>query len=91
MSQQERIKESRKKGSRASRTAETAIRAAGTTHQDVEQKLNAVDAAFDDYLATAGASATGPGVVVGEQQAHQVVRPLSDEALVQGFRQTSGE
>lgn len=89
MSHQERISK-RKERSRASKAEETGVRPAGNTHQDVEQKLNEVDAAFDDYLAAASASA-GPSVVVGQQQSHQVVRPLSDEALVQGFRQTSGE
>ncbi len=90
MSEQERISK-RKERSRALKAQGSVVRLAGNTHRDVEQKLNEVDAAFDDYLAAASASAAGPSVVVGQQQPHQVVRPLSDEALVQGFRQTSGE
>lgn len=90
MSEQERRHKRREK-QRNTKAEETPIRPIGNRHEDVERKLKEVDAAFDDYLATAGTSAVGPSVNVGQQQSHQVVRPLSNEALVQGFRQTSGE
>ena len=59
-------------------------------HEDIEKKLSELDSALDDYL-TATSQPAPDSVVVGHQQPHQVVQPLADEVLVQGFRQTSGE
>lgn len=69
-----------------------------TNTQEASEQLRKLDASIDEYLANP--TAAGPSVVVGDQQRHQVERPtqnaqeeryLSDERLVRGFHQTTGE
>lgn len=66
--------------------------------QEAGEQLKKLDASIDEYLANPVAA--GPSVVVGDQQRHQVESPtqnaqeeryLSDERLVRGFHQTTGE
>jgi hypothetical protein len=90
MAEQERIQR-RKQRQKSSQRTESMVSPATSDarYEDAEKKLSEVDAAFDDFLAT-NQPATG-NVVVGQQQPHQVVKPLSNEAFVRGFHQTSGE
>jgi hypothetical protein len=56
--------------------------------REVEKRLQELDTAIDDILT---ASTSGPSIVVGHQQSHQIQRPLTNEELVRGFRQARGE
>lgn len=67
-------------------------------NEQLNEQLNELDASIDEYLSNPAAA--GPSVVVGDQQQHQVERPaqasqaertLTDERLVRGFQQTTGE
>jgi hypothetical protein len=57
-------------------------------NENVGEELTKLDAAFDEYLADTSRDEI---VVAGQQQSHLLSSPLSNEALVRGFRQTRGE
>ena len=91
MPEQERIHKRKKRQKNTQITESASLPSASDTrYEDAEKKLSDVDAAFDDFLAT-NQPAAASSVIVGQQQPQRVVKPLSDEALVRGFRQTSGE
>ena len=62
---------------------------AGAEGAAVRQNLSRFEAAVNEYLTDT--SAADNAANVGRPQEHAQVRPLSDEALINGFRQTVGE
>jgi hypothetical protein len=88
MAEQARIRPQRSRR-KASRHSEPARATGRVQENDLERKLQQIDAAFDSYMAAGGSAAES--IVLGEHQAQQVVKPLSDERLVQDFRQLPGE
>ncbi len=63
--------------------------ATGERRREAEEQLKRIDDVLSEYQAYQTPAV--PSIVVGQTQAHQVVRPLSDEELVKNFRQTRGE
>ena len=63
---------------------------AASGENEAEKRLRSLDAAADDLI-NRRIELAGQSVVAGEQQPHRTQNPLSDEAVVKGFKQTPGE
>ncbi len=61
----------------------------GEGRREAEEQLKKIDDVLAEYRPNQ--TPVNPSVIVGEEQPHQVVKPLSDEEVVKNFHQIAGE
>jgi hypothetical protein len=76
------------KRSRRRRANQSELQDTSEFDSAAREQLSRLDATLDEYLQS---SAVDDAAIVGQPEAHLLARPLSNEALVRGFRQTRGE
>ena len=92
MSEQKRIRRESQRH-RQVKDEQPTVQTAGSNASEIGEQLKKLDAAIGEAVANTAtpAPAASSSAVVGQATPHQVLRPLSEEAFVKNFRQTSGE
>lgn len=89
MPEQIHARQDQERRSKRHRVSQSELQDTSEFDSAAREQLSRLDATFDEYLAQT--STADDAAIVGQPEAHLLARPLSNEALVRGFRQARGE
>lgn len=85
----EQVKQERVRRSRRNQdNGQSVVQTDGQTYEELQNRLNEVDEIITDIVTP---STSETSVVMGEQDRHEVRPIITNEELVNSFRQQSGE